>query len=744
MTDEQLISAKGIEEEGGLELGQIFSVFRRRIFLIAGITTVVATGAVLKALVDKPTYEASFEILSESVTLETRIISNLNPETLSNQENLEASVDEAKLRILKSPRVLEPIVQALNSQYPRITYRSLFNNLTVKPTSEDILVVSYRGLEPGIVNDVLEEVSNAYIEFSLRDRQSDIQRGITFVDEQLPQLRDRVNLLQSDLESLRQENNLIDPLLEGEQLSSQIGGLQQEKTSLNVQLDEAQQLYTSLQQELNQNGALAAATVLVEDPRYSELLDQVLGVDSQIAQQSALLLEESPEIQTLQAQRENLIPLVQQEGQRIQQLLASRIRELSFRGQAVDDAIQSLNQRIQQLSSVARQYSDIQRELEIATDNLNEFLTQRESLRIEIAQRQAPWELLTQPGRPRASVASAKRNLVLGTVLGLLIGTGVALVIDKFSSLVRTPKEIKEITRLPLLGIIPLNQLLRISYFYQENSLSSKSVEYWLNKSGLTVNNQNYYEANDKENSYDSISFTESFRSLYINIRLSNPDNPISSLTVSSSTPNEGKTTIATNLAKAAASMNRRVLIVDTDLRRPSIHKYLELDNQRGLTDLVSTNLTLSEVVQKSSFNDNLFALTSGSIPPNPSSVLASKVIQDLHEEAQQEYDLVIYDTPPIVGFSDTYLVANSTQGLLLVVGLDKARRGDLNQVIDELRVAKIPVLGAVANMADEQNNTSYSYSQQEKVARPKPWLIVQVKRKISRSVSNLISSKRD
>ena len=738
MANKELVPIASSEDEGGLELGQIVAALRRRILLIAGITTFVACGAALKALIDTPVYEANFEILTESVTLETRIVSTLDPATLSDQENEgTASVDETKLRILKSPRVLEPIVQELNAQHPEITYERLFNQLAVEPTTEDILLVSYTDQDPALVQKTINEVANAYIEFSLQDRQRDIQRGIAFLDEQLPQLRGRVDSLQSDLEALRQNNNLIDPLTEGEQLSSQISGLQQERTNLNVQLDEAQQLYANLQQELEQNGASAASTVLVENSRYQDLLNQVLTIDSQIAQESALLREASPEIQTLRAQRQNLIPLVQQEGQRLTQLLASQIRELSFRGQAVDEAIESLNVRVQQLSSVARQYSDIQRELDIAIANLSEFLTQREALRIEIAQRQAPWELLTQPEEPRISGASAKRNLVLGTALGLLLGIGTALTIDKFSSFVRTPKEIEEITRLPLLGIIPLN------HFLHTETSSSESTEQWLQETLPALDT-----VDEPGNSYVSIPFTESFRSLYTNIRLSNPDNPIKSLAISSATPNEGKSTIAIHLAKAAAAMNRKVLIVDTDLRRPTIHKGLNLENQRGLVDVVSMNLTLSEAVQAFRTNANLFVLPSGSIPPDPTTVLASKAMQSLHEDVQQEYDLVIYDTPPVVGFADASLVANCAQGLLLIVGLEKVKRGNLTQAIDNLRLSGLPVLGTVANMAEEKNTTYYNYyqypqKQQKEFTHSESWSLSRIRDDLGDVMSNLLSRRR-
>ncbi|MGJ3251809.1 MAG: GumC family protein [Elainellaceae cyanobacterium] len=705
MKTEQSLSVSGMpsaNDEGGLELGQVAAALRRRALIIAGVTTVVASAAVLKALTDTPVYQSNFEILTEPVTLETRIISTANPETLSNQEDFVAvSIDEAKLKVLKSPKVLAPVLETLQPQHPNLTYQNLFDNLSVSTTSEDILTVIYQSPDPDLVQDVLETVAEAYVEFSLEDRQSDILRGIKFVDEQLPQLRERVDSLQEELEILRRQYNLIDPEVQSDELARQISAFKQEQLSIQVQLDEARRLYADLQQELDRQGETAVASALTEDPRYQSLLDQILELDRQISQDSVLLREESPEIQILQERRQSLLPLVEQQGVRVERQVSSYIRELDARNQALADAINSLNTQIKELSSVTRQYSDIQRELQIATNNLNEFLSKREALRIDAAQRQAPWELLSQPEKPRASVASARRNLLLGTALGLILGTGIALFIDKLSSVIHTSKEIKDITRLPILGIIPLNR-------YLEADNISTNAEAWLRQSAFDVELAN----SEVSNSYSSVPFTEAFRSLYTNIRLINPDVPIRSLTVSSSTPNEGKSTVTVHLAQAAAAMGQRVLIVDADLRRPSVHKLLGMENSQGLMDLVAMNLPLEDVIQQSVFYKNLFVLSAGHPPPDPPTILASNAMQTLSERIQGAFDLVIYDTPPLIGFADSFLTASQSQGLLMVVGLEKIKRAQLEQGVEEIKVAGIPVLGIVANRSEEQAITSYSYYQ--------------------------------
>lgn len=676
MTAEQYQSLSTIpddSEEGGLELGQIVAALQRRLLIIVGVTTVVSAAAVIQALLDTPTYESSFEILTTPVTVESNIISTTNPEALSGQQDvITTSIDEAQLKILKSPRVLDPIVDTLKARYPQMSYARLFRDLSVEVSraSDNILEVNYQADEPQLVEAVLTTAADAFIQFSLEDRQSDIQRGITFVEEQLPLLRERVDLLQSQLESLRQDYNLIDPQLQGEQLSQQIGSFQQEQIALQVQLDEAQRLYQDLQNQLAQLGPDASASVLADHSRYQSLLDQILDIESQIAQDSALLLDSSPEIQTLLSQRQNLLPLIQQEGGRVQQQVAASIRELDARNQALTDAIEFLNAQIKQLSSVTRQYTDIQRELDIATANLNEFLSKREALRIDAAQRQAPWEVLTQPGQPRASAASAKRNLILGAALGLILGSAIALIVDKLSSLIHSTKDIKEMTGLPLLGVIPNNPALDAV-----DSLAS------------TPNPA-------------SIPFTESFRSLVTNIQLLNPDHPIHSFTVSSATSDEGKSTVVAHLALTATAMGKRVLVVDTDLRRPRLHDFLGLSNEVGLVDLVALDRHFDDVVQSSPRCPNLFFLAAGAPPPDPTTILASQAMQLLADSLRHQFDLIIFDSPPLIGFADPHLSASLTQGLLLIVGLEKIKRKQLQAACDDLKISKIPLLGSVANRA--------------------------------------------
>lgn len=697
-------------EEGGLEIGQAIAAIRRNAFLVVGVTVVVASLAQLKALTDKPVYSSGFEILTKSVTAESEVVSSV-PQTLTNRQQGTANeiLDATKIRVLQSPNLLYPILEELKPRYPDLSYGDIVQNLSIQANGDTILAVSFTNEDAQLVEDVVETLSQRYLDYSLEERQKDIRQGIAFVDEQLPGLEERVAQQQAQLEQFRQRFNLIDPQSQAQILSNQAGTLAQQQLDTQIQLNEARLLYNEIQAELSgQSPEFAAASALSQSARYQRLLDQLLEIDSRLAQESALYLDASPEIQVLQDQRENLEPLLQREGLRVERTVVSTIRELENRDQSLSQSIASINNQIKALSTITREYNDIQRGVQIATDNLNQFLAKREALRIDAAQRQVPWQLLTPPGEPVPSSASAKRNLILGAVLGSLLGVGAALLLDRVSNVVRSIKQVKSTTRLPVLGMIPFNKDLD-NFESMRNTIAL-----------LQAANTELEFVRQTPQAPHSTPFQEAFRSLNANIRLLNPDVPVRSLVVSSPAPNNGKTTVSSHLALTAAAMGQRVLLIDTDLRRPRLHHQLGLSNEVGLTDVVSSGIDFREALQPIPWEPNVWVLPSGTLPPDPTRILASTAMHSLMAEAANEFDFVIYDTPPLLGFADVYLLAAQTDGLLLVVRLNQLKQVLLEQAMDELRVSTIPMIGSVVNASEDQPFTHYSYYQSY-IERPEP-----------------------
>ncbi len=171
-------------EEGGLNLGQVGAALRRRALLIVGCTGVLATAAVLKAESDPPIYQGQFEILTEPVTGESKAVSNV-PQTLGSRDAIappETEKDVATtIRVLQSPRVLNSVVEKLQTKYPNLEYESFINGLVIGSSQKNILTVGYVAADKQLVSDVLNEVAQAYLEYSLKDRQEDIDQAIAFV-----------------------------------------------------------------------------------------------------------------------------------------------------------------------------------------------------------------------------------------------------------------------------------------------------------------------------------------------------------------------------------------------------------------------------------------------------------------------------------------------------------------------------------------------------------------------------------
>jgi polysaccharide biosynthesis transport protein len=691
------------DQEGGLQLGQVLGALRRQTPLIIGITTLMVAVAALKDRTATPVYQAGFEILTEPVTVESEVLSSL-PETLSSRQQdrtTETTLDATKIRVLRSPEVLAPVVAQLKNRYPDLDYEALVKNLTIKvdPDSESILQVSYSHPDEKLVHTVLELLSKAYLKYSIDDRQQDIRQGVKFVDDQIPVLESQVAKRQDQLQQFRQKYNLIDPDAQAELLSKQVGDFKQELVKTQTQLNQTKLLSQQLGSELSKSSLEQAGTSpLVASPRYQKLLDQLLEVDSQLAQDSTLYLERSPELSILLQQRRNLLPLLQREGIRVKQQVTSQIQELQDQEQSLNKSVVGLNQQIKQLSTITREYTDIQRELQIATDNLTQFLAKREGLRIDASQRQVPWRLLTAPSEPLPNSTSTKRTLALGGMLGLLLGIGAALAVDKLKSVLHTTKEVKDLVNLPILGVIPNHKLIdKLDEFISASILPTPVYKAKL------VNDPGLHQAM-------FLPFLEAFRLLTVNIRLISPDRPLRTLTISSPTPASGKTTVALYLAQAAAAMGQRVLLVDADLRRPSLQRRLNLSQAKGLTDVIAADLKYEQAIQKIPWENNLFFLPAGSIPPESTRILASKAMQQVVEKSRAEFDLVIYDVPPLLGFADAHLLSGQTDGILLVTRLGQLKRSLLEQTLENLKIASVPILGVVVNDSKEKLPDSYRY----------------------------------
>lgn len=205
----------------------------------------------------------------------------------------------------------------------------------------------------------------------------------------------------------------------------------------------------------------------------------------------------------------------------------------------------------------------------------------------------------------------------------------------------------------------------------------------------------------------------EQYRTIRTNIQFAAVEEEIRTIMVTSSGPMEGKSTTTANLAVVMAQQGKRVLIADADLRKPTVHYTFRLMNTRGLTNVLTRQASLTEVTLETEV-PNLDVLTSGPIPPNPSELLGSKGMDQLMEEALEEYDVILFDCPPILAVADSQIVANKVQGTVLVVSSGTTEREVAVKAKERLESAKGKLLGVVLNRKKMKDGSYYYYYAQK------------------------------
>lgn len=203
---------------------------------------------------------------------------------------------------------------------------------------------------------------------------------------------------------------------------------------------------------------------------------------------------------------------------------------------------------------------------------------------------------------------------------------------------------------------------------------------------------------------------SEQFRTIRTNIQFSMIDKDLQTISITSATASSGKSTIASNLAGAFAAEDLKVLLVDTDMRKPTIHKIFRVQNNQGLTSvLTDRNLNLSDVTRKSYIN-NLDFITCGVVPPNPSELIGSKRMTELIQQMKEEYDLIIFDNPPLLAVTDAQIMATKVDGTIVVVPKGEVSKDELDKAANLLKNVKANVLGTVLNKVEVDADTYYYY----------------------------------
>ncbi|MDB9549190.1 GumC family protein [Dolichospermum circinale] len=699
------------EEASDFNLKSFLGLLQRRAIIIIGVASVAMGGVIYTTFKQVPIYEGGFQILVEPVNSD----SELGKIDVGLADVLKTSgLDyESQIQVLRSPELLGDFIKEIQKSYPDINYYTLIQGLTIRRLGQSkIIQVSYQSNNSRKIKLILDPLADFYLKYSLNKRQTKLRQGVKFVDEKLPEIRTRLGQLQKQMQMFRQRYNFIDPENQAEVISSQIQSLTQQRLTINQQLTAARATYDRLQRREEQLAILNTA------PLYQTLIGQQRQLDTQISGELTRFQPDNPVILTLQEKRANLLPIIEAEAARTINIRISEatdlIKKIEVDNQYIAQVEKQVQLKLDQLPVLSRQYAEIVRNLQIANESLNRFLAAREQLQIEIAQTELPWELIQAAFQPQYPISpNIPRNLILGFVASSLLGIGAAFLREQTDNTYHSIENVQDKVGLPLLGSLPFNKnLVRNPSFNLTKIGKDKEPEVVVDPlvASNEPSNTSVRRRSRSSYYYGQGSFWESLQVLYSNIQLLNSDRPIKSLVVSSAVPGDGKSTVGFSLAKTAAIMGKKVLLVDCDLRKSKVHKLSQLNNLWGISSLISSDIDVNQVIQEMPGLNGLSVITAGPLPPDPARLLSSDKMSQMMNYFSENFDLVIYDTPPLSGLVDARLVSVNTDGVMLVVRIDKTDKSALKQLVDTLKASPINLLGVVVN-GEKFRGLGYNYN---------------------------------
>ena len=704
--------------------GQLLAILIRRRFWLGGVLFIVICISAILTFIAKPTYESSMELLVEP-NYQGKNNSNANSQTEFADSNVQ--IDNAtQLNLMRSSQLLQKAVDLLQPQYPDLTVKKLKEDLIVTQLQESkvntkIFQATYTENDPIKTQTVLKTIQKVYQDYNLEQQKLRLAKGLSFIDSQLPSARESTAKTETELAQFRKSQNLIQPDLQAEALINSLKDIDQELRTVRAQYRDSQARYTALQQQvaLSPKEAVVSSR-LSESSRYQALLNEIQKTELELEQQRQRFTDSYPAVQNLIEQQQKLLVLLQQEKQRVDgrnsasipsgnllnqgQLgkldvnLAGKLLEeqtnilgLKARADSLEKKQYEIRAQLKLFPALLAEYSRLEPEVKLKRDNLEQLLKARQELSLEIARGGFDWQVVEEPQLGLKTGPSMKRNLLLGAVLGLMLGGIAAFIREMVDDAVHTSDDLKKQTDLPLLGITPelpssekTGQIIHLP-FRQQPILTASMMQ---------VINWPL--------------FRESLDLIYQNIHLINSASMLKSIVITSALAGEGKTTLALGLAMSAARLHQRVLLIDADLRRPSLHKHLNLPNEQGLSTLLASNLPArgENGIEVTLQNTNISVLTSGPTPLDPAQLLSSQKMKELIAAFEQNYDLVLLDAPPVLGMVDAILTASFCSGVVMVGRIGQVTRSEITQATNML--SKLNVIGVVANGANA-NTKSYA-----------------------------------
>jgi len=642
-------------------------------------------------------------ILPESYSSTARIVINPDSGDIQSMGGLPSSsylpydayYIQTEFEIMQSEKVLGRVIETLdlnnawgtkyNGNVPlktEDTMQMLKAHMNLSPERNTKLIdITVYSDDKNEAARVANGIAQAYHDYRLALRSTNALNGIAVLVADFQAREADIQTIQSNVDLLRKELKIIDtipqsigpsPTLSQEQMQRlKDQQIEEDKNfmKMNVQLDLLQALQATNQAELRD-----VLPTMVADTALGDLLSRLHQTEQSLATLRVDYSTNYPDVMRQQKLADELNNEVNDRVKGIMTGLVSQVKSLKASLDTITATLETAIQKDQEEAERGRPYWELKLKLENTRDFHKLLQTKIASEELDLKTPTSSMVTIIDQAKPGKSPVRPNKtlNIILGIVIGLMVGVGLAFFIEYLDTSVKTIDDVERALQSPVLGVIPQN----IGYLIDEGVESQHA---------------------------------EAYRVLRTNLLFSRKDDRLNSIVLVSAGAGEGKSTTALNLATVFAQAGQRVLLVDSDLRRPTLHKLLKVTNNLGLTNYLLKQNTLEEVIQRTSV-PTLDLMASGKLPSSSMNILGSASMKDMVAELKQRYDFVFFDSPPIMGVSDAAVLASEIDMVIQVI--QYRRYPQPMNIRAKQMIEKVggSLIGIVLNNINMSQDESYYY----------------------------------
>lgn len=644
----------------------------------------------------------------KSFSLADRVLQN---ETI---KNYFTSKSKGFFSFLKSDEeIQEPALNSSNTYLNSIeTIKKYLNLIEIKPVRRTSLVsVVATAKDPNIARQIANLHAENYIDWVRTGRIDQQARGLTFLQTQADELRQKVADLEREAADYAEANSIVAVNKDENITAQKMSQLNKLLTDASANRIQAENQYKEAET------ALANPSAGFDDASTQQMRSQLAQIQAEYDQLSAKYQPGYPKMVQLKAQIAGIKESIQSQRRQIVSGLKAKMMAAAAEEANLKEELERQKSQAFELSKSQVQYNILNREIATSRELLENVLKQIKETSLAVESNTSNVSIVDQAVAPLYPSYPKKTLLVLiGVLAGAGLGLMLALLLNYLDSTIRTPDDVSHYLKAANLGVVPSFDIEGVGQF--SSNKDSKPLGLASNQE-QQINNTTSETGLVAQDSQVPVVFVqdpkslaaEAYRTIRTGILLSQAGEPPRTILLTSAQPSEGKTTTSINLAVSLAGNGSNVILIDSDLRRPSLHKGLGISNQGGgLTEILTGQIPLESAI-RTDVVKRLSVITAGSIPPNPAELLGSREMFNLIKGLEALYDFVIIDSPPILAVTDSIVLSRYVDGVVMVVRGAQTPRRVVQDAKSRLSAVGARLLGVILNDVNIRGGDYYYYN---------------------------------